>query len=528
MFETAELGRKVDKKTYKSRVPPLREELLRLQEEIRQRGTNQVILLFAGVDGGGKGDTVNLLHEWLDSRWMMTNAYAPPDELERQRPAFWRYWRDLPRRGRIGMFLSAWYSQPILDRVYGRSTPHEFDARLDRILSYETALADDDATIIKFWMHLSHSGQERRLKNLEQDPLTQARVTERDWENWRHYDRFIEIAEHVISRTHTGKTPWVIVEGEDACYRSLTVGETIRDTFQRLLGGAAQGARPTAASEDVIKTSRQKTKTKSTKNEPRDTAAHINVLTQLDMTQSASKEAYFEELRNLQAELHLLHLKARHRGVATLLVFEGPDAAGKGGAIRRVNAALEARNYQVHGVAQPTDEELAQHYLWRFWRNIPRDGYMAIYDRSWYGRVLVERVEGLAGEEEWRRAYAEINDFEGQLIEHGIILIKYWIHITKDEQLKRFKHRKRTPHKRWKLTDDDWRNRKRWEQYELSVHDMVQYTSTEKTPWTLVEGNDKRYARIKVLDTLRDRWVNVLGEATVPPARVVSAMSRRR
>jgi polyphosphate:AMP phosphotransferase len=511
MFETAELGRKVDKKTYKQRVPPLREELLRLQEEIRQRGTNQVILLFAGVDGGGKGETVNLLNEWLDPRWMMTRAYASPDELERQCPAFWRYWRDLPPRGHIGMFLSAWYSQPILDRVYGRSTLHELDARLDRILSYETALADDGAKIIKFWMHLSHSGQERRLKNLEQDPLTQARVTERDWENWRRYDRFIEVAEHVISRTHTGKTPWVIVEGEDANYRSLTVGDTIRDTFLRLLREVAHGSGSMPATGDINKTVRKKSKTKSAKDEPREVAAHINVLTQLDMMRSVSKENYLEELRNLQAEIHLLHLKARHKGVATLLVFEGPDASGKGGAIRRINAALEARNYQVHGVAKPTDEELAQHYLWRFWRNIPRDGYMAIYDRSWYGRVLVERVEGLASEEEWRRAYAEINDFEKQVIEHGIILIKYWIHITKDEQLKRFKHRKRTPHKRWKLTEDDWRNRKRWEQYELSVHDMVQYTSTEKAPWTLVEGNDKRYARIKVLQTLRDRWVNVIG-----------------
>jgi polyphosphate kinase 2 (PPK2 family) len=222
----------------------------------------------------------------------------------------------------------------------------------------------------------------------------------------------------------------------------------------------------------------------------------------------------------------VLHLQARRQGVATLLIFEGPDAAGKGGAIRRINAALEARNYQVHGVAKPTDEELAQPYLWRFWRNIPRDGYLAIFDRSWYGRVLVERVEGLASEDEWRRAYSEINDFEHQLIEHGIILIKYWIHITKDEQLTRFKLRKRTPHKRWKLTDEDWRNREKWEEYELAVHDMVQYTSTDRAPWTLVEGNDKRYARIKVLQTLRDRWVNVLEQTSAPLPGVAASVSQ--
>ncbi len=526
MFETAELGRKIDKKTYKQRVPPLREQLLRLQEEIRQRGANQVILLIAGVDGGGKGETVNLLNEWMDPRWMMANAYAPPDEVERQRPAFWRYWRDLPPRGRIGMFLSAWYSQPILDRVYGRGTTHEFDARLDRILSFETALADDGAAIVKFWMHLSHAGQERRLRNLEQDPLTQARVTHRDWENWKRYDRFIEVAEHVISRTHTGKTPWVIVEGEDAYYRNLTVGEQICDTLSRIATDPANPSHRPAAAQAANKA--EKKKNKAYKRDIKKVTDNINVLTHLDMSQSVSKEHYFAELRELQAEIHLQHLKARHRGIATLLLFEGPDAAGKGGAIRRINTALEARNYQVHGVAKPTDEELAQHYLWRFWRKVPRNGYMAMYDRSWYGRVLVERVEDLAGEDEWRRAYAEINDFEYQLTEHGIILIKYWVHISKDEQLKRFKHRKRTPHKRWKLTEEDWRNRKRWEQYESAVHDMVQYTSTDKAPWTLVAGNDKRYARLTVLQTLRDRWADVLGDAPAQPHGVRDAISQGR
>ena len=506
MFETAELGRKVDKKTYKNRVTPLREELLQLQEKVRQRGTTQVILLFAGVDGGGKGETVNLLHEWLDPRWMMTNAYGVPDEIERRRPAFWRYWRDLPPRGRIGMFLSAWYSQPILDRVYDRNTLHEFDKQLDRILSFETALVEDGAAVIKFWMHLSHSAQERRLKNLERDPLTHARVTERDWDNWRRYDRFIEAAERAISRTHTGRTPWVIVEGEDACYRSLTVGETIHDTFLRVLKRPAEESPSKTASREPKKSAKKKSNGKSSIKKSRQATRHVNVLTKLDMDKSLPKQAYVEELRNLQAQLHLLHHQSKEKGVATMLVFEGPDAAGKGGAIRRINSALAAHNYRVHGVASPTDEELAQHYLWRFWRNIPRDGYIAKYDRSWYGRVLVERVEGFASEDEWRRAYAEINDFEQQLTDHGIILIKYWIHITKDEQLKRFKSRKQTPHKRWKLTEEDWRNRERWEEYEQAVHDMVQYTSTEKAPWTLVEGNDKRYARIKVLRTLHDRW----------------------
>ena len=229
------------------------------------------------------------------------------------------------------------------------------------------------------------------------------------------------------------------------------------------------------------------------------------VLSQLDFSHALNTHEYEKELNHWQTELHLLHLEAQEQNIATVVVFEGPDAAGKGGAIRRITSAFEARNYQVHGVAQPTDEEMDQHYLWRFWRHIPRDGHVAIFDRSWYGRVLVERVENLASDEEWRRAYAEINDFENQLIEHGSILIKYWIHITPDEQLRRFKVRESTPHKKWKLTDDDWRNRARWHDYEVAVNDIVQYTSTRAAAWTLIEGNDKRYARIKVLKTLCGR-----------------------
>ncbi|MDH3281269.1 MAG: polyphosphate kinase, partial [Gammaproteobacteria bacterium] len=398
------------------------------------------------------------------------------------------------------------------DRVYGRTSAHEFDTKLDRILSFETALAEDGAAIVKFWMHLSQKAQERRLKNLEQDPLTAAQVTENDWENWKHYDQFVETAERAISRTHTGKAPWVIVEGEDAHYRSLTVGNAVEDTLVRFQQYPNRPSKAPAGATKAEK-KRQKTRDKQTATLSAKTST---VLARLDMNRTLPKVEYREQLKHLQAKLLLSQNRARKQGVGTVLVFEGWDAAGKGSVIRRIDAALEAHAYQVHGVAQPTGEELAQHYLWRFWRHLPRDGHMAIFDRSWYGRVLVERVEGFADEQEWRRAYAEINDFEDQLIDHGIILVKYWIHITKDEQLRRFKLRKRTPHKRWKLNEEDWRNRKKWEDYEIAVHDMVQYTSTNRAPWTLVEGNDKRCARIKVLETLCDRLTQKVGEVSVP------------
>lgn len=521
MFETAELGQTVTKTEYKKTVPLLRQQLLELQDELRNLASFQVILLFAGVDGAGKGETANILNEWMDPRWLVTRAYEAPTESERQRPAFWRYWRDLPARGRIGMFLSAWYSNPILEQVYGKCTELEFDARLERILAFERALADDSAAIVKFWMHLSYEAQEVRLKNLEKDPLTEARVTDEDWKNWEHYEQFVAAAERSISRTNTANSPWSIVEGTDANYRNLAVGTVLRDTLHRRIDqasltadhttGIQRGKASKANSKKPLKTKQKQSESAVDSADSVHKQNLVTVFTDLDMSPSLDKQTYLDELNSLQAKLHLLHNKARACGIPTVLLFEGPDAAGKGGAIRRIAAALHARNYQVHGVAKPTDEELAQHYLWRFWRHIPRDGQIAIFDRSWYGRVLVERVENIAIEDEWRRAYAEINDFEYQLTEHGTILVKFWLHITKEEQKKRFKQREKTPHKRWKLTSEDWRNREKWSNYELAINDVFQYTSTHTAPWTLIEGNDKRFARIKVLRTLCSRLEAAVG-----------------
>ena len=522
MFETAELGRTIAKKDFKKTAPVLREELLELQQDVRDSGRFQVILLFAGVDGGGKGETVSLLNEWMDPRWMITRAYDEATDSERDRPEFWRYWRDLPPRGQTGMFLSAWYSRPVLDRVYETIEEAEFLKRLDRIINFERTLARDGALILKFWMHLSHAEQERRLKSLERDPLTKARVTARDWEHWRMYDRFIDTAEHVIAQTNRGLAPWTVVEGADPNYRAVTVTTILRDALtRRLQDEEANGAR--GGNGDKYKPKKKgggkaKGKPKAAGPERKskaDGAAAANaitVLSRLDMAKRIAAAPYRRRLVERQAELHALHLKAKEKKISSVLVFEGPDAAGKGGAIRRVNAAMDARNYQVHGIAAPTDEEKSQHYLWRFWRRLDYAGHVTIFDRSWYGRVLVERIEGLATEDEWRRSFAEINDFEDQLIEHRMVLVKYWLHITKDEQLARFKLREKTPYKRWKLTEEDWRNRDKWNDYEQAVNDMVQYTSTSAAPWTLVEGNDKRYARLRVIETFCQRLKSALGE----------------
>lgn len=519
MFRTAELGRKVSREDYGEQAQPLRQELLEIQHELRQMDF-PTIVVFGGVDGAGKGETVNLLNEWMDPRWLVTRAYAEPSQEESERPEYWRYWRDLPPRGRIGFFLRAWYSKPVMDVAYGNIGQAEFDARLGRILAFEKGLADDGALIVKFWMHLGRDAQKKRLKALEKDPLESWRVSDTDWKHWRMYDAFVAAAERTIMHTSTGHAPWHIVEGFDARYRGLTVGTILRDSIRRHI--TQREAQNRVAAEVAAPQQHLPEAGPDDPQIPEDTASLFRpgalptVLSTLDMDLALDKAEYDAQMKQHQARFNLLHRRALARKVSTLVVLEGWDAAGKGGAIRRCAAALDARHFEVIPFAAPTDEERAHHYLWRFWRYLSRGGRVTFYDRSWYGRVLVERVEGFASEKEWMRAYAEINQFEEQLVEHGIVLVKCWLHITPDEQLARFQLRDEITWKRWKLTEEDWRNREKWYLYENAVNDMVARTSTSIAPWTLVEANDKRFARIKVLKTVCDQLEKRVGPVELP------------
>lgn len=489
MFEAAELGRRVSKQAYRARVPKLRTALLDAQQRLR-RAPFSVIVVFAGVDGAGKSETVNLLNAWMDPRWIVTRAFGDPSDEERERPEQWRFWRELPPHGRVALLLSAWYSQPVMSRAYRRLSRVEFEHQLTRIAAFERTLADDGTVILKFWMHLGRKAQRKQLEALEADPLTRWRVTGRHWQHWKMYGRFIEAAEETIRATSTAAAPWTIVEGRDEAYRSLTVAQAVLDAIVRRLDAEGSRAKKSAADRPAA---------------PARSQAGLTVLSRLDMSTRLNKAAFERELLRQQGELNLLQRRAVREGVSTVLVFEGVDAAGKGGAIRRVTAALDARECQVIPIAAPTDEERAHHYLWRFWRYLPRAGRITIFDRSWYGRVLVERVEGLTPPSDWRRAYAEINEFEDELIAHGIVLVKYWIHITKDEQLRRFRARNASAVKRWKITAEDWRNRARWDAYEQAVNEMVERTSTHAAPWTLIPGNDKYHTRVEVLRVACDR-----------------------
>ncbi len=488
MFEVAELGQKLDKEQFNARVPELRIELIQIQETLRVLPF-PVIILISGVDGAGKGETVNRLHEWFDPRYLRTFAFGERSDEERERPPYWRYWRSLPPKGHIGLYVGSWYSDPIADRVDGRISEAELDAHLIRISTFEKALVDDGALVIKFWLHLSKDAQKKRLKGLQKNPDTAWLVTDRDLAHLKSYDLFRSVAERTLRETSTGEAPWTIVDGSDPRYRHVTVAEHILARLDEHIQQRNDSlpSPPPRSSLPVT---------------PRRSATVLDVL---DLDKRVEKRGYEKRLEKLQARIGLLAREARFKKVSTIIVLEGWDAAGKGGIIRRIVPAMDARNYQIIPIAAPTDEERAHHYLWRFWRHIPRAGFATIYDRSWYGRVLVERIEGFAKEQEWLRAYHEINDFEEQLVEHGIVLVKYWVHISKEEQLARFKEREQIPWKKHKITEEDYRNRERWDDYVHAVNDMVERTSTEYAPWNLIEGNDKRHARIAALEVLGSR-----------------------
>ncbi|MCX7628590.1 MAG: polyphosphate:AMP phosphotransferase [Methylophilaceae bacterium] len=487
MFESAELGHKIDKETYKKEVPALREALLDAQYDLAETKSFPVILLIGGVDGAGKGETVNLLNEWMDPRHMHTYAFGPPSDEEAERPHMWRYWRALPPKGRIGIYFGSWYTEPIIRRVYGQIKNEGLTKMLDEIVRFEKMLTDEGALILKFWFHLSKEKQKERLDKLEKDPRTRWRVTELDRKHLKMYDEFRTISEHVLRQTSTAAAPWVIIEGYDANYRNLTVGRQILDAIRKRLDEPKVKLQAPTAPPPIA---------------PVD---NLHILSTLDLSKKIDKKDYEKKLETLQGRLNLLTRDPRFKQMSVICVFEGFDAAGKGGSIRRITQAIDARLFRVHPIAAPTEEERAQPYLWRFWRHVPRHGRFTIFDRSWYGRVLVERVEGFCSEYDWMRAYGEINDFEEQLTRKNDIVVKFWLHISKDEQLRRFEERKNTPFKRFKITEEDWRNREKWEAYEIAVCDMIDRTSTDYAPWTIVEANDKYYARIKVLKTLCER-----------------------
>ena len=479
MFEAAEVGHSVTKSAFEKQARQLQADLLAVQREQREAGV-PVIVIVSGVETAGKSQVVKRLNEWLDARNVQSIAFWDESDEERERPYQWRFWRQLPASGTVAILFGSWYTQPIVARALKDIDKGQYGAELDGINALERTLVDNGAVLVKLWFHVSKKEQKRRLKDIAKEQKRQLTPYEKAYSEY--YDRFLKVSETALRATDQGYAPWHIVDATDRQYRELMAGRILLEALREAVSHpkGKRGARPAEPTAGKF----------------------VTVLDTVDLKTRVDERRYQDKLEKYQSKLNRLTWAAKEKKVSTVAMFEGWDAAGKGGAIRRVTAAMDARLFRVIPVAAPTDEEKSHHYLWRFWRHLPRGGYVTIYDRSWYGRVLVERVEGFAQPHEWGRAYAEINEFERQLTGHGICLCKFWLHISPAEQLRRFKERARLEHKKHKITDEDWRNRKQWDAYSSAVDEMVARTSTDYAPWTLVAANDKKLARLTVLKTI--------------------------
>lgn len=487
MLEKIDLSKKVDKKTYRRVMDEAEEKLGLLQRECKDAGI-PVILVFEGMGAAGKGVQINRLIQALDPRGFDVYACDRPTEDEQMRPFLWRYWTKTPAKGRIAVFDRSWYRSVQVDRFDGLTREDKLGDAYQDILSFEKQLCDDGTVIMKFFLYIDKDEQKKRFKKLEGSKETSWRVTEEDWNRNKDFDRYLKMNEEMLEKTDTDYAPWVTIEAVDKDYAALKIVSTVMDRLEYEL----EHRRP----EDEKTAQRQESKTRERfKN---------GVLSGIDLSKSLTEEEYKTRLKKLQKRLAELHSELYRLRIPVVIGFEGWDAGGKGGAIKRLTSNLDPRGYRVNPTAAPNDIEKVHHYLWRFWNSVPKAGHIAIFDRTWYGRVMVERIEGFCSEAEWRRAYQEINEMESHMANAGAVVLKFWLHIDKDEQDRRFRERQANPAKQWKITDEDWRNREKWDQYEEAVNEMLIRTSTTYAPWIVVEGNDKRYARVKVLQTVVD------------------------
>ncbi len=468
-------------------IQQLRNDLLQRQLAIAEAADFPVVLVTTGMAGAGKGETLNLLNKWLENRVMATHALDAPTDEERERPRMWRFWRALPPKGRFGIFVNGWYGDAVFDYAAGRLTEAGLDDRLREIAAFERMVAAEGALLLKFWYHISKNDQYRLFRKLEADPQQHWRVSELDWVRHTQYDAIDHAGQRAREITDAEWAPWHVIDDLDAERQSVGTARILCKVMERRLKGRSKEVRAAGRAPKLSKAKARQT------------------LADVDLTARLKKKEYVERLAAAQARLALLARAPEFRRHAVVCVFEGHDAAGKGGVIHRLTEGLDPRLYRVIRVAAPTDEERAQPWLWRFWRHLPRRGRFTLFDRSWYGRVLVERVEGFAAKNEWQRAYDEINEFEAQLLRSRVIVAKFWLTIDAEEQLKRFNERAETPHKQHKLTDEDWRNREKWDTYNAAINDMVRHTGTTGAPWDLIPANDKRYARVRTIETLCTR-----------------------
>ena len=480
-------GSRLTRLEYERELPKLQDQLLDAQFELRKSGARAVALIVTGIPGAGRSEVVNELLGWLDPKFVTVYGFREPNDVERQRPDLWRYWRVMPPRGRIAILHAGWY-EDFLGEMHGQTGHSTARAarEIERIVRLEKMLVADGVAVVKAHLHVSPDTQRKRLHKLTRDRTTRWRVSKEDRWMADHYRRVEKAFEHCLRLTEQPAAPWHLVDGTDRQHRALEVGRTLLAGITGKIGGAARQPARTASQARAAK-------------------LPVVRMPARPPARGIAEADYERELEDLQGRLARLSRRGRFARHAVVAAFEGMDAAGKGGAIRRITSALDARQYRVVPISAPSPEESARPYLWRFWFHLPPRGNYTIFDRSWYGRVLVERVRGFAAPADWRRAYEEINEFERQLAEHRIIVAKFWLSVSKHVQLERFEERDRNPLKRFKVDPEDWINRKSWDDYQAAAREMIARTSTPHAPWVVLPADDKRATRLAVLRALCDR-----------------------
>ncbi|MBX7198700.1 MAG: polyphosphate kinase [Rhodospirillaceae bacterium] len=483
-FKAAEIGATLSDDRFRALKDRLRLDLIAVQQKARSLARFPIVIVLAGVRGAGVIDTLNLLNTWMDPRWIESHAFDGPTPEEQGRPPLWRYWRTLPANGTIGLYLSAWHSQAIAAGAR-RNGAADFKAHIRRIRAFERTLTDTGALVLKFWLHVDEAIHKAATGAHKIDPVFGFRTSDAALPPQPPYKAMVKTAAELLAATHTDAAPWHVVEGTDDNFRRASVLSILKDALTaHTAAWEARGKKddiPGALPPELPE------------------AKRLPPLEKLRMPR-LSGAAYCRAFPEQQHRVYAAQKAAHAAGIPCVAAFEGWDAAGKGGAIRRLTYSLNAFNFHVVPIAAPTDEEAAHHYLWRFWRQLPPAGGVTIFDRTWYGRVLVERIDKFARKPEWKRAYAEINDFERSLADAGVVLLKFWMHVTKKEQKRRLLEREETSYKQWKLSGTDWHAHKQYREYLEAADEMRARCS--RVPWHVIPGDDKHYARIKVLETV--------------------------
>ena len=454
-------------------------ELAGLQQKLKQAKL-PVIILAEGWGAAGKGSLISALIRELDPRFFKVVSTKQPTEEERRLPFLARHFSKIPEAGKLLFLDSGWLDEVTQERLRGDLSDREYERRLESIRVFERQLTAGGYLLVKLFLHVDEERQRERLEKLASDKDTAWRANADDWRQNKNYGRMRDIFDDCLSATHTQWAPWYVVDATEKKRAWLSASEYLCRQIHMALE-----RRPVP------------------EQEVRDwPLVPMKPLAEIALDKTMDEETYREQLKKCRKKLARLHNELYRKKVPVVVAYEGWDAAGKGGNIKRLTSALDPRGYEVLPIASPTPDELNRHYLWRFWTRLPKTGHIAVFDRSWYGRVMVERLEGFCNDVEWKRAYDEINEFERELTDAGAVVIKFWVQIDKDTQLARFTERQNTPEKQWKITEEDWRNREKWDAYEVAVDEMLAKTSTENAPWYILESVDKRDARIKAMKLL--------------------------